>query len=195
MHKSAAASVRLMAHFPIGPVGTVDLAHRSVSKYVSSIPNIKLFVKRMAEEFGETFSKPTAHPYGEKTMSFQGDIFSYPSAYKQLWEMHLPIFLDTKGTGKVSTNNGKVRTDDDRHHNSLKGVWNRIVRPVPPLDKDLKRDKNAERQLKRVLDRSEYADAGAADRIAVERANKNQIWIQLLLVAVCNLRLLKLARY
>jgi hypothetical protein len=49
--------------------------------------------------------------------------------------------------------------------------------------------------LKRVLDRSEYADAGAADRIAVERANKNQIWIQLLLVAVCNLRLLKLARY
>jgi hypothetical protein len=36
----------------------------------------------------------------------------------------------------------------------------------------LKRDKNADRQLKRVLDRSEYADAGAADRIAVERANK-----------------------
>jgi hypothetical protein len=149
MHKSAAASdVRLMADFPIGPVGTVDLAHRSVSKYVSSIPNIDKFVKRMAEEFGETFSKPTAHPYGEKTMSFQGDIFSYPSAYKQLWEMHLPIFLDTKGTGKVSTNNGKVRTDDDRHHNSLKGVWNRIVRPVPPVDKDLKRDKIASKNLR-----------------------------------------------
>jgi hypothetical protein len=67
-----------MADFPIGPVGTVDLAHRSVSKYVSSIPNIDKFVKRMAEEFGETLSKPTTHPYGKKTMSFQGDIFSYP---------------------------------------------------------------------------------------------------------------------
>ena len=73
--------------------------------------------------------------------------------------MHLPLFLDNIGTGKVSTNNGKVRTKDDRHHNSLMGVWNRIVRPKPPVDKDLKRDKNADRQLKRVRDRSEYADA------------------------------------
>ncbi len=139
---------------------------------MSSIPNIEKFVKRMAEEFGETFSKPTTHPYGEKTMSFHGEIFSYPSAYKQLSELHMPIFLANTRTGKVSTNNGKVRTDDDRHHNSLKGVWQRFVRPSPPVDKDLKRDKNADRQLKRVRDRSEYADAGAADRIAVERANK-----------------------
>ena len=43
---------------------------------------------------------------------------------------------------------------------------------------------NAVRQLKRVRDRSELADAGAADRIEVERANKNHITIQLLLVVV-----------
>ena len=77
----------------------------------------------------------------------------------------MPAFLDTIGTGKLSMNNGKVRTDEDHHHNSLKGVWNRVVRPAPPVDKDLKREKNADRQLRRVRDRSEFADAGAADRI------------------------------
>lgn len=88
----------------------------------------------------------------------------------------MPVYLKNIGTGKVSKNNGKVRTDEDRHHNSLEGVWNRIVRPAPPVDKTLKKEKNAVRQKKRVHDRSEFADAGAADRIEVERANK-RAWL------------------
>ena len=143
---------------------------------MSSVPNIGVFIQAMVASFGETFSKPESHPYDNILMSFQGKIFSYPSAYNQLSELHMPVYLENIGTGKVSMNNGKVRTEEDRHHNSLKCVWNRTVRPAPPVDKDLKKEKNGVRQLKRVRDRSELADAGAADRIEVERANKRS-WL------------------
>ena len=87
-------------------------------------------------------------PTGKKQCHFKAIYSRIRQLISSFLKCICQFFWTTFGTGKVSSNNGKVRTDDDRHHNSLKGVWKRIVRPVPPVDKDLKRDKIASKNLR-----------------------------------------------
>ena len=69
-------------------------------------------------------------------------------------------------------NNGKVRSDEDRLHNSTKGVWNRVVNPPVKIDKAVKKIKNEARANKRKLDRSAESTDGAENRKDVARRNK-----------------------
>ncbi len=175
VNSSSVVQVEALAAHAAGLSNSLDLTSRSNSKYSTgkdaALPIVEDFVKAMAAAFGESFYMPASHMYGRSTMCWQGQVLRYPEAYHLLSDIRKPAYVRLK-PGKVSMNNGKVRSAEDRLHNSLKGVWNRVVHPEAPMDKELKKIKNQARAIKRKSDRSSNATDDAKDRVHVEKTNK-----------------------
>jgi hypothetical protein len=129
-------------------------------------------IMAMSASFGPSFYVPASHAYVGKTMYFEGEELTYPSAYKRLVTLHEAAYLFKSGT----KNNGKIRDRAQHQHNCLKGVWTRVVKPKKPMDKARKKIKNQSRKARRQADRSAEADARGRAHVEVEKANKKANW-------------------
>jgi hypothetical protein len=79
----------------------------------SSAPLVEEWIN-MSASFGPSFYVPAPHAYGGKTMYFEGEELTYPSAYRRLVTLHEAAYLFKSGT----KNNGKIRDRAQHQHST-----------------------------------------------------------------------------